>query len=275
MTDSTQINNLHISSVTVNDYTYTVNIENFNILPGVKYNLNMELSCPCLSEVDPNISIYRTHHKIANTSEYSYKDADFGAVLDIYQIDDSFNLTINNKPLYSGGTHTITGSNTQSYTTNEIQFQGFRTWGEKTFPNIEFVDGTRWGVDVSGTKEIWEFNGVESIVKPVDAQDVTKIYGNPIFKIHIERSGDVVIYGSKSTKGGPDYFPLRLINGKVTQPTYNTDNISIRSGTVYGNFNKIESYKDGTPNIIKLEQLVSSQTLFYGHIVGKKVVPCK
>src|SRR5690606_28954341 len=124
--------------------------------------------------------------------------SNYGFVLDIYTLDNSFNMEIN-------GTHIAT---------QEIEFQSSGTSGI----NVRFIDGDEYETDTEG--DIWEMTGTEE---------------NPLIRVVINSSGTIALFGSK-TSGGP-LFPLELFNGNsLNTITWNdgAPNIIVATQNVVG-----------------------------------------
>ena len=107
--------------------------------------------------------------------------SDGGYVLDIYALDNSFNMEINGVKL----------------ALEEIQFQ-FNT-SDQTPGNIRFLDGSYTG---NGAPNIWNLYGDVASKKP-------------ILRIIINENGFVKIYGSKASYNSPNYQlqEMTLFNG--------------------------------------------------------------
>ncbi len=108
------------------------------------------------------------------TETFNQPPTNYGFVLDIYELDNSFNMEIN-------GT---------SIAAQEIEFQSSGTSGI----NVRFIDGDEYETNTEG--DIWEMTGTED---------------NPLIRVIISPSGTISLFGSK-TSGGI-LFPLELING--------------------------------------------------------------
>ncbi|NAW50341.1 hypothetical protein GNY06_02695, partial [Elizabethkingia argentiflava] len=148
-------------------------LNNLKITPGVRYNLKIRFG-PCKEDIDPvNFSIEN-----GNTKEFSVPATDDGLIFDVFTLDNSFTLRINNTPI----------------TTQEIQFQG----GARVTPprNVRFTDGGIWGD--GNIPQIFRLEGDER---------------NPIVRVVVSKEGKVSLYGSK-TSGGPLY-PLELFNNNT------------------------------------------------------------
>lgn len=143
-----------------------------------------------------------------------------GFVLDLFALDNSFNMNINGIQL----------------ATQEIEFQQAGTLGQ----NIRFVDGTIW--EQGGIPAIWQLIGTPE---------------KPIVRVIIDKNGNVTMYGSK-TSGG-DLMKLELFDGNTfntvnwNQATNNTIEVTqtvvgltLMAGTGYGrNIIDCACYKPG------------------------------
>lgn len=131
--------------------------------------------------IDKGIMVGTKYYKNGEqlTREYVEKGADYGFVIDIERLDNSFNLEINGSKMAD----------------KEIQFQS----DAATAQNIQFEDGSQYqGKNVEGgnVPAIWNLKGTPT---------------NPIVKVVISRTGEVTMYGSKESGG--KLYPLRLKNG--------------------------------------------------------------
>lgn len=130
------------------------------------------------------------------------------------------------------------------------------------FPNIEFEDGSRWGVN--SIKEIYEMDGR---IRKSETSQIDHGKSKAILKITIDKSGKIVMYGSKNANGGAPFYPLKLINNQ---------SITIGNNTRYiqGQFNNKIVWNSSGSNTIKISQKVRYETFLYGYVTGKKIVPC-
>ncbi|WP_162304961.1 DUF7507 domain-containing protein, partial [Sphingobacterium olei] len=148
-------------------------------------------------------------------SEFSQPGTSYGFVLDIYELDNSFNMSINGQPL----------------ATSEIEFQSNGTPAPGI--NVRFADGDLYETNTEGA--IWQMAGSST---------------NPLIRVVISPTGNVSMFGSK-TSGGP-LFPLELFNGN----SLNTINWSPAGNT------------------LQVRQNVVGATLMSGRGYGLNVVPC-
>lgn len=134
--------------------------------------------------------------------EFTQPGSDGGYTLDIWYLDNSFNMVINGTGL----------------ATEEIEFQ---TKDGALGTNIMFADGDRYEVEVT---DIWNLSG--------DAE-------HPILRIRINADGSVNMFGVK--EDGGELFPLIPITGLSNSFTFNhidwnkdTDNNIVVSQNVVG-----------------------------------------
>lgn len=152
---------------------------------------------PCTEPV--NGSDFEVRGGISKTFEMPATD--FGFQFDIYELDNSFNLTINGVDL----------------ATKEIEFQ--QNEMPANSQNIRFKDGT-----------IWEKNSISDIWKLIGTKE------NPIIRVIIDPNGNVTMFGSKTSGGA--LLPLELFNGNTFKKiTWNTTkkNTVVTHQNVVGN----------------------------------------
>ena len=155
-----------------------------------------------------------------------------GFVLDITNMDNSFNLIINGTPL----------------TTQEIQFQQS---GTTTGQNIRFKDGSLWGKN--GIPQIYQFQ-YYGTVQPE----------TPLVRFVIDENLDVKMYASKVSNG--PLFELELFNGNafnnfIWNATSSNNFIVSQEvvgatyifGRVYGTFTDCDVDNDGIDNYLDLD----------------------
>ncbi len=138
---------------------------------------------------------------------------DFGFVLDITNLDNSFNMIINGTQLAK----------------QEIQFE--KAAGTQT---VGFQDGSRY--EEGGIPSVWQMGG------------------GTIIRVVISKTGQVSMYGVKTTNGGTQLYPLVLINGNsLNTVTWNTT----------------------SPNTVEVNQKAyGANTRMGGTGTGKKIVQC-
>lgn len=155
------------------------------------------------------------------TRTFTQPATNYGFVLDIYSLDNSFNLNIN-------------GTN---IATSEIEFQSNGTPAPGI--NVRFADGDYYETN---TSVIWKMTGTAT---------------NPLIRVVINPDGTIALFGSK-TSGGP-LFPLELFNGNSLNTitwnnggtntiiaTQNVVNVTSISGSGYGlNIVPCACYKPG------------------------------
>jgi hypothetical protein len=222
--DKTSTASLKFGTLTVDGETKSnITVSNLSIKPGYRYNLILTLKT-CTEAVNgtngfnwefeetkktinegtwwnPKNVTYTGINFDANTFkkngevisfQYTEVGADYGFVYDILELDNAFNLEVNDQPLF--------GTNVS---TNDIQFQNNATL---TTQNIEFADGSQY--QSNQVAAIWNLKGTAT---------------KPLVRVVIGRNGDVLMYGSK-TSGG-ELLPLRLKNNaKFNKVTWNGGN---------------------------------------------------
>ncbi len=153
------------------------------------------------------------------TQNITQPASNYGFVFDIYELDNSFNLNINGTLIAS----------------QELQFQSSGTSGI----NVSFADGSQYETDTThnGTAaDIWQMRGNAA---------------NPLIRISISLSGNISLYGSKSSYA--PLQPLVLTNGNA--------------------LNAITWNHSGTNNITVTQNVVGL-TIMDGYGYGLNITPC-
>ncbi|MEN5233514.1 hypothetical protein [Sphingobacterium faecium] len=196
---------LSFGSLTIDGETKPLNATGLKINPGHRYDLDLTLKT-CTQNVSGadgldwdyaetkgdctfgnfgcKVGITVNGVFLANgktlSKSFTAPSADYGFVLDLTKLDNSFNMEVNG----------VTMAN------KEIQFQ----INAASPQNIQFADGSKYeSVNTQGGAN------VPSIYS------MTGTAANPLIKIVISRFGEVTLFGSKSS-GGP-LFPLVLMTG--------------------------------------------------------------
>ncbi|MCC9041293.1 DUF11 domain-containing protein [Myroides sp. M-43] len=167
--------------------------------------------------------------------------SDGGFVLDIYQLDNSFNMIVNNKSLYK----------------EEIEFQT----GSGAV-NIRFKkDGALFGSG-NGISDIWGINDKndnnENII--IDLTDRTK-NPTPAIRVVIDKEGIASLYGKRNSKAQLEELEMFNTNTKVAEPLKKVDWHKVGTGN--------------TVNNIKVTQNVIGQTLMSGFGYGQQIKACE
>ncbi|MDV3755300.1 hypothetical protein [Elizabethkingia anophelis] len=152
-------------------------VSNLVVTPGIKYNLKLKFACTADATPTWPFSMSDSGSGTRLTRTFNAPAADAGFVFDIYELDNSFNMTINGVDL----------------ATQEIQFQS----SVANYPqNIRFKsDGSRWGE-----------NGVPQIYSLGSSTNTT-----PIIRITIGPDGSVSMMGRRTISSGLE--PLELYGG--------------------------------------------------------------
>src|SRR5690606_30333883 len=140
---------------------------------------------------------------------------DYGYVFDIYSLDNTFNMNINGVQL----------------TTQELQFQ------------IN-IDELPTNIRFKSDGELWNGTTIPAIYQ------LTGNPSNPLIRVTISASGEVMIYGSRTIDSGLE--ELELYNGN--------------------SFNTI-TWNTSAPNNVVVSQLVYGRTVMSGQGYGLNIVP--
>ncbi|WP_395762796.1 hypothetical protein ACH34F_15380 [Elizabethkingia anophelis] len=152
-------------------------VNNLVVTPGVKYNLKLKFACTADATPTWPFSMSDSGSGTRLTRTFNAPAADAGFVFDIYELDNSFNMTINGVDL----------------ATQEIQFQS----GVDSYPrNIWF----------KSDKKQWGDPGISQIYSLGSSTNTT-----PIIRITIGPDGSVSMMGRRTISSGLE--PLELYGG--------------------------------------------------------------
>ncbi|OPC06190.1 hypothetical protein BAS09_00940 [Elizabethkingia ursingii] len=170
---NTAAGTITVGSKTKRNFT----VSNLVVTPGVKYNLKLKFACTTNATPTWPFNMSDSGSGTRLTRTFNAPAADAGFIFDVYELDNSFNMTINGVDL----------------ATQEIQFQS----GVVDYPqNIRFKsDGSRWGE-----------NGVPQIYSLGSSTNST-----PIIRITIGPDGSVSMMGRRSLTSNLE--PLELYGG--------------------------------------------------------------
>ncbi|WP_025125295.1 DUF7507 domain-containing protein [Myroides odoratimimus] len=168
---------------------------------------------------------------------------DGGFVVDIYRLDNSFNMVINGVPLYKEELEFETG-----HANRNVRFKS---------------DGKRFGE--TGTRAVWNVNKNPND----DESDNTHIDQNdrfnnpsPVIRVNIDKWGNVTLWGKRTTNASLEELEVYdRYNGDVAVPLQVVHWISEGTGA---NINKV----DVTQNVI-------GQTMMYGFGYGQQQKECE
>ncbi|MDM1093590.1 DUF7507 domain-containing protein [Myroides odoratimimus] len=168
---------------------------------------------------------------------------DGGFVVDIYRLDNSFNMVINGVPLYKEELEFETG-----HANRNVRFKS---------------DGKRFGE--RGTDAVWDVNknpnGNESENKHIDLNDRFN-NPSPVIRVNIDKWGNVTLWGKRTTDDSLEELEVYdRNNGNVAVPLQVIHWISEGTGA---NINKV----DVTQNVI-------GQTMMYGFGYGQQQKECE
>lgn len=271
---------LNIGSLKVNDVTNPVEITGLKVNPGKKYNLNLTFDSPCIVDVGA------ANFNLANGGSQSFNApaADYGFVFNITELDNSFNLQINNQPLIQQRQTIQTRSRTR--TRNSI-FNQFGNWS--SFSNWTTSSQTQWNATelefetVSGGRRqnVQYEDGTEYGNNSPNIWSIIGTTQNPALKVVVEKNGGVTLFGSKSSQG--TLFPLKMRPPYTTAVTTTTtgggffDLSEVQTETrtlIEDRINTSISWNTTTTNTVIASQSVQGTTYMKGNGAGKKKIVC-
>lgn len=191
-------------------------INDINLTPGVKYNLVLTFNVPETLEVldNPYFQYYDGSGSNGTKTfehEVTLNNPTFGAQMDIFYLDNSFQLYINDKPVFS----------------KELDFEDILG------SDVMFSDGTWYGSPGSGTSVIYYVN---------NAKPRKEI---PIVRLVIDENGLISLYGRKNLdqtlrvlnfRGSINYTPVEFIKNGSNKIRFKSTNWNITDvwGRLYG-----------------------------------------
>lgn len=164
-----------IETLTIGEVSRRVDIENLNLLPGVRYNLVLTFNVPktTLIGANPYFKFYDTHTDENNpfTHTVELENPTYGAQIDIWYLDNSFNLKINGVNLFS----------------KELNLEGF------PLHHVYFSDGTYYG-----SQDIPSSKGRIPVVYRINEGSSTDPRKQiPIVRLTFDENGNVRLFGRK------------------------------------------------------------------------------
>ena len=196
------------------------NLSNLNIKPGHRYNLNLNIIMPCVEKVE-STALYsvvwpETFGVVNNSDVFNFDSSDYGVEINIYSLDQTFQLLINNQPIFI----------------REAEFDYYGYDPNAPGGDGEDLDDVRF---VSDDGRYWfdtYFNSIYDLMGDASAN-------KPIVKVIIDVNGNVTLYGSRTSHDDVAYKlePLYLVNGNgLNQVHWNnvgTNQVVLRQ-TSYG-----------------------------------------
>lgn len=203
-------------------------ISNLKITPGYRYNLNLNIVMPCVEKVEPsmlyNFTFPDSYGNINTSPSIEFESSDYGVEFNIYRLDQSFQLLINNQPIFI----------------REAEFDYYGYDPDAPGGDGEDMDDVRFLLDNGRYWDNTYFTPIYDLVgDPVS--------NNPIVKVVIDVNGNVSMFGSRVSYGetviweGESYVyglePMYLTNGngfnQVTWSNVSTNQVVLRQ-TSYG-----------------------------------------
>ena len=206
-----------IEALTIGNVTRgNIVVNNLKLTPGVKYNLILTFKVPETVELAENP--YFSYYDDVNTGGTTYFEKEvelvnptYGAQLDIFYLDNSFQLYVNDKPVFS----------------KEINFE------DVLGSDVQFSDGTWYGSNGSGTSVIYNIN------RNIPRQEI------PIIRLVIDEFGNIQLFGRKNVnqtlraltfRNGVTYTPVQFIPHGKNILRFRSSNWTITDvwGRIYG-----------------------------------------
>ncbi|WP_312139651.1 hypothetical protein [Sphingobacterium sp.] len=220
---------LSFGTLGMDDVAKAYSVPNIKVTPGHKYNLILRFRT-CTQEVKLADDVLNWNYRengnqtgvigpdgqtIPNgqllTKAFTAPASDYGFTFDFFQLDNAFNMKINDQWMVIDPDE------------GQIQFQTYNNTANNEgiiTRNIEFIDGSEYSdrsdqINKWGIPPIWDLRGTNT---------------NPIIRVSISKTGAISILGSK-TSGGP-LVQLRLrnkasFNSAVVWNTAGTNKIEI------------------------------------------------
>jgi len=206
-----------IEAMTIGNVTRgNIEVKNLKLTPGVHYNLILTFNVPETVELaeNPYFNYYDDSDTYGTTyfeKEVELMNPTYGAQLDIFYLDNSFQLYVNDKPVFS----------------KEIDFEDILG------SDVQFSDGTWYGSPNSGTPVIY-FVNQEKPRKEI-----------PIIRLVIDENGDIQLFGRKNInqtlraltfRNGVTYSPVKFIPDGTNKLRFRSTNWNITDvwGRIYG-----------------------------------------
>lgn len=171
------------------------NLSDLKIQPGHRYNLNLNIIMPCVEKVEPTALtsvLWPDAYGVVNTSDvFEFDSSDYGVEFNIYSLDQSFQLLINNQPIFIREA--------------EFEYYGYD-------PSAPDGDGE----DMDDVRFVADDGRYNNDAAPPIYNLVGNISSNrPIVKVIVDVNGNVSLYGSRTSHDDVEYKlePLYLING--------------------------------------------------------------
>ncbi|MEJ5145976.1 hypothetical protein [Sphingobacterium sp. MYb388] len=232
--------------LTLNVGGKTITVPNVRVIPGERYNLNINLvsdneiiKVPTGTHT-PGESIVLYEKDLSSTN---------GFEIDITDLDNSFAVEVNGKQVFTADIASNGIDNQFEY--HDMQFQGRETgelvaYQNKAYPaNIKFADGSVWGS-----------NGVSSIWSMAHTN-----WNKPTVKLVVDGNGNVKLFASKTAQG--ELFEVVAVTGETGRNTSRLDGSREYSYNVTSQFNTVNWVKSGT-NEVKISMISYDTNRFNG-----------
>ncbi|MCA5005205.1 hypothetical protein [Sphingobacterium bovistauri] len=203
-----------------NEHTLgNIPIENIKITPGYRYNLTIKIYKPSTTPGtitnDVNTPALNNHEfsrsvpaETATDTYYRYNsaaDLTYGLTVDIHELDNSFNLIINDRPIaILSTTSEVIEHETSTAPSYEIEFQSAFRAAAGNKANIQFKDNNMYDHYLNSTGQRiagYAING--GVTNSSSVPSIWSVIGelkHPTIRVVISPSGKVSLFGAKSSK---------------------------------------------------------------------------
>ena len=217
------------------------NISNLNIRPGHRYALKLNIVMSCVEKVEDSELydvVWQESYGIINDSDvFEFNSSDYGVEFNIYRLDQSFQLLINNDPIF--------------FREAEFEYFGYD-------PNTTNGDGVDI-VDVRFVADDGRYN--DDAAPPIYSIIGDTLTNKPIIKVIIDINGNVSLYGSRRSY---DHNGLDGVQ-------YGLESLYLTNGN---GFNQV-TWSNVSTNKVVLRQTSYGPTNILFNVIGYKKVACQ
>ena len=226
-----------------------ISIPNVKITPGHRYNLILNYDIPCVEVIEYVNGKFAWYQGSGNVAPINIEmdPTDFGFSFDIYRLDNSFNMLVNDVNVIKAG----------SINSTELQFEANISGAPL---NLKFEeDNTNWSS--TGNSQIYHIysyygNGTtagDGNSNTAKDWSINKTIHTPILKIVVDVEGNISLWGRK-TNSNITFYKIVPTEGAFT-------------------FNKVEWKKVGK-NKVTISQHAQGVSAMFGYGRGYKLILC-
>jgi len=224
------------------DVIKPVSVPNVNIIPGHRYKLVLEYKVPCLqvlTTVESRFAWLNTGTGTTVQKSIVMPAADFGFKFDIYYLDNSFKMTVNNVRL--------------TVENRDIQFQADVS---NNPVNFSFLNNEKYGTNSDQIYSIKNFTPADG----TNPANWVLVPNKPAMRIVIDADGSVSLWGARRVHTSATGTALEKL--KVISPL--TNGVTLQ---------KVIWNKESTNNIT-VSQTVTGATTMFGIGSGLQIIRC-